>query len=281
MGVDAGALAEGASNVGIGNSAVGKATGSFNTGVGASAGQGITSGASNTFVGRNSGRAITTGSNNTFIGSFTGIDPATSNNVVISAGATDIKLVINDTDAVSFGGLTNFGTAGQILMSNGTGAAPTWNSSAALLPNYGSFLSTVSQTNLDTTNGNAATFNTTTENRNVSVQNGTQLTVATAGTYNIQFSAQLTKTDSGSDDINIWFKKNGVNIANSATNISLNGNGNPQLATVNFILTLAAGDYVEIWWWSTDANVVLLAENAVAPYPAIPSIIATVVPVGA
>jgi hypothetical protein len=281
MGVDAGALAEGASNVGIGNSAVGKATGSFNTGVGANAGQGITSGASNTFVGRNSGRAITTGSNNTFIGSFTGVDPATSNNVVISAGATDIKLVINDTDAVSFGGLTNFGTAGQILMSNGTGAAPTWNSSAALLPNYGSFLSTVSQTNLDTTNGNAATFNTTTENRNVSVQNGTQLTVATAGTYNIQFSAQLTKTDSGSDDINIWFKKNGVNIANSATNIALNGNGNPQLATVNFILTLAAGDYVEIWWWSTDANVVLLAEPAATPYPSIPSIIATVVPVGA
>jgi hypothetical protein len=166
-------------------------------------------------------------------------------------------------------------------MSNGTGAAPTWNSSAALLPNYGSFLSTIPQNNVDTTNGNAATFNTTTESRNVSIVDGTKLTVASAGTYNIQFSAQLTKTDSGSDDINIWFKKNGVNIANSATNIALNGNGNPQLATVNFILTLAAGDYVEIWWWSTDANVVLLAENAVAPYPAIPSIIATVVPVGA
>jgi hypothetical protein len=166
-------------------------------------------------------------------------------------------------------------------MSNGTGAAPTWNSSAALLPNYGSFLSTIPQNNVDTTNGNAATFNTTTENRNVSIVDGTKLTVASAGTYNIQFSAQVTKTDAGSDDINIWFKKNGVNVANSASNITLVGNNTPQLAAVNFVLTLAANDYIEIWWWSLDTDVQLLAEPAAAPYPAIPSIIATVVPVGA
>ena len=282
VGSGAGNIASGSNNVGIGSGSAAKATGNSNTAVGASAGSEISSGASNTFVGNGAGRTITTGSNNTIIGRYTGGgDPALSNNVVISAGASDIKLVINDTDAVSFGGLTNFGTAGQILMSNGTGAAPTWNSSAALLPNYGSFLSTVSQTNTGGASGNAATFNTTTENRNVSVQNGTQLTVAAAGTYNIQFSAQMTKTDGGSDDINIWFKKNGANVANSTSNITLVGNNTPQLATVNFILTMAAGDYVEIWWYSADANVILLAENAVAPYPAIPSIIATVVPVGA
>jgi hypothetical protein len=282
VGAGAGNIASGNSNVGIGSGSAAKATGNFNTAVGASAGSEISSGASNTFVGNGAGRTITTGSNNTIIGRYTGGgDPALSNNVIISAGASDIKLVINNTDAVSFGGLTNFGTAGQILMSNGTGAAPTWNSSAALLPNYGSFLSTIPQNNVDTTNGNAATFNTTTESRNVSVVDGTKLTVASAGTYNIQFSAQVTKTDAGSDDINIWFKKNGVNVANSTSNVTLVGNNTPQLATVNFVLTLAANDYIEIWWWSLDTDVQLLAEPAAAPYPAIPSIIATVVPVGA
>jgi hypothetical protein len=66
-------------------------------------------------------------SNNTIIGRYTGGgDPALSNNVIISAGSSDIKLAINETDAVSFGGLSNYGTAGQVLTSGGTGAAPTW-----------------------------------------------------------------------------------------------------------------------------------------------------------
>jgi hypothetical protein len=127
VGSGAGNIASGSNNVGIGSGSAAKATGNSNTAVGASAGSEISSGASNTFVGNGAGRTITTGSNNTIIGRYTGGgDPALSNNVVISAGASDIKLVINDTDAVSFGGLSNFGTADQILVSGGSGAAPTW-----------------------------------------------------------------------------------------------------------------------------------------------------------
>jgi hypothetical protein len=258
----------------------GVTSGAYNTAVGNSAGLALTSGALNTLIGYTAGQAITTGGSNTLVGRYVGTSTL-ANNVVLSDGAGTIRFQSNSSGAISLGAGGAYGTAGQILVSAGTGAAPVWTSSAATLPNYGSFLSTTSQTNLDTTNGNAATFNTTTENRNVSVQSNSRLTVVSAGTYNIQFSAQVTKTDAGSDDINIWFKKNGVNVANSATNITLVGNNTPQLATVNFILTLAANDYVEIWWWSADANVILLAETAAAPYPAIPSIIATVVPVGA
>jgi len=126
IGSGAGNISSGNSNVGIGSGSAAKATGNFNTAVGASAGSGITTGASNLFVGRNSGRTIETGSNNTIIGGYAGAAAATSNNLVISAGSSDIKLAINETDAVSFGGLTNFGTADQILVSGGSGAAPTW-----------------------------------------------------------------------------------------------------------------------------------------------------------
>jgi hypothetical protein len=255
-------------------------SGSNHTLVGNNAGATLGVSSSNTLIGNSAGVNLTTGSCNTLVGSYGGT-ATLSNNVVLSDGAGNIKLQVNENGAVGVGTTPGYGTAGQILVSNGTGSAPTWTTSAALPANYGSFLSTTSQTNLDTTNGNAATFDTTTENRNVSVQSNSRLTVTTAGTYNIQFSAQMTKTDGGSDDINIWFKKNGVNVANSASNITLVGNNTPQLATVNFILTLAANDYVEIWWYSADANVILLAETAAAPYPAIPSIIATVVPVGA
>jgi hypothetical protein len=247
--------------------------------LGFQAGAGLTTGASNTLIGYTAGSDITTGSSNTVIGDIAGT-AALANNLILAAGAT-VKLQVNENGALGVGSTPGYGTNGQILMSTGTGSAPAWTGSAALLPNYGSFLSTVPQTNVDTTNGNAATFNTTTESRNVSIVDGTKLTVASAGTYNIQFSAQVTKTDAGSDDINIWFKKNGVNVDNSTSNITLVGNNTPQLATVNFVLTLAANDYIEIWWWSLDTDVQLLAEPAAAPYPAIPSIIATVVPVGA
>ena len=274
-----------AASTGQGNSSVGYQTldaltsGSFNTTIGNASGTSVTTGARNTLLGYRAGALLRTGGSNTILGAYEGTQTLASN-VVLSDGDGNVKLQINGPGAWSPDG-TNFGTAGQVLTSNGTGGAPTWTSPAGLLPNYGSFLSTVSQTNQDTTNGNAATFNTTTENNNVSIQNGTQLTVAAAGTYNIQFSAQITKTDGGTDDINVWFKKNGVNVDNSAFNITLVGNGTPQLAASNFVMTLAAGDYVEIWWWSADANAELLQEPAVAPYPAIPSIIATVVPVGA
>jgi hypothetical protein len=255
-------------------------TGANNTAIGYQALSLVTTGASNTTLGYNAGRNYTVESGNTIIGSNqTGIAGETGI-IRIGANTATASLYLNNTGSLSISG-SGFGTAGQLLMSKGDTLAPAWVSSGATLPNYGSFLSTVSQTNTGGASGNAASFNTTTESRNVSVQNGTQLTVASAGTYNVQFSAQMTKTDGGSDDINIWFKVNGVNVANSASNITLVGNNTPQLATVNFVLTMAAGDYVEIWWYSADANVILLAENAAAPYPAIPSIIATVVPVGA
>jgi hypothetical protein len=273
-------LSSSAGNTALGHRAmINASTAANNVVIGCSAGEQISTGSTNVFVGNTAGDAVTIGSNNTIIGDIAGSTTLT-NNLILAAGTT-IKLQVNENGAVGVGTTPSYGTAGQILVSGGSGAAPTWTTSAALPANYGSFLSTVSQTNLDTTNGNAATFNTTTENRNVSVQSNSRLTVTTAGTYNIQFSAQMTKTDGGSDDINIWFKRNGVNVANSASNITLVGNNTPQLATVNFILTLAANDYVEIWWYSPDANVILLAEPAATPYPAIPSIIATVVPVGA
>jgi hypothetical protein len=270
----------GLDNTFIGDSAGDVATGNSGTFVGSNAGGGVTTGASNTLIGRNAGSAITTGGSNTIVGAYAGT-ATLANNVVLADGAGNIKLQVNENGAVGIGTTPSYGTSGQILMSNGTGSAPTWTSSAGLLPNYGQFLSTVSQTNLDTTNGNAVTFNTTAGNRNVSVANGSQITAAAAGTYNLQISMQVQKTDAGTDEFLFWFKKNGTTIANSATNLTMDGNGDAQLASLNIIVDLAAGEYVEIWWYSVDVNVQLLAEPASSPVPAIPSVIATLTPVGA
>ena len=78
----------------------------------------------------------------------------------------------------------------------------------------------------------------------------------------------------------VWFKKDGTDIANSNTSIQLDGNGAKQLFALNLVESLTAGQYLEVWWYSADANAQLTAVAA-GTRPAIPSAIVTVVPVGA
>jgi hypothetical protein len=198
-----------------------------------------------------------------------------ANNVVLSDGAGNRKLQINENGAVGVGTTPDFGTAGQVLKSAGTAAAPAWSSAL-----YGAFSSSVTQTNADTTNGNAVTLNTTASANGFSIVSGSQITATTAGVYNIQISLQIEKSGGGTSSAEVWFKKNGADIANSNTNIELLGNGAKQLFALNLVEPLTAGQYLEVWWYSADAAVQLTAVVA-GTRPAIPSAIVTVVPVGA
>ena len=269
----------GANNVAVGGGALQSVSGQQNVAVGHAAGGGATSGSNNTLVGYQAGNSIGTGADNTIIGRVSGTAGLT-NNLILAAGTT-IKLQVNENGAVGVGSTPSYGTSGQILVSSGTAAAPTWATSANVPANYGSFLRTTTQTNADTTNGQAAIFDTTVASNNFSVVSGTQITAAVAGTYTIVATYQVAKTDAGTDDINVWFKKNGTNVPNSAFNLTLVGNNAAQLATIPWIITLAAGDQIEAWWWSVDANAILLGEPAATPYPAIPAVNLVIMPVGA
>jgi hypothetical protein len=48
------------------------------------------------------------------------------------------------------------------------------------------------------------------------------------------------------------------------------------IGTVNFVMELAANDYIELMWAATNLNVYIHAEDAGASNPAIPGIICTV-----
>jgi hypothetical protein len=100
--------------------------------------------------------------------------------------------------------------------------------------------------------------------------------------YNIQFSAQLDKTDSGDDVVDIWLCKNGSPVANSNTQTTLTGNNGKHVAAWNFFVNAAAADYYELCWSSPDAAVFLnyVAAASSPTRPAIPSVILTVNKVG-
>ncbi len=71
---------------------------------------------------------------------------------------------------------------------------------------------TTIQTNQGATFANQFSYDTTAEFNGISIQNGTQVLFDYPGTYNLQFSAQVEKTDAGSDEIEIWLSKNGTNV---------------------------------------------------------------------
>lgn len=143
---------------------------------------------------------------------------------------------------------------------------------------YGAFYSTQDQANPVANTANKITYNTTDISNGVSIASSSRITMANGGIYNIQFSAQLDKTDSGDDAVDIWLCKNGSNVANTNTQMTLVGNNGKHVAAWNFLVQAEAGDYYELCWSSADTGVFLnYITSQVSPTrPAIPSVILTV-----
>ena len=167
----------------------------------------------------------------------------------------------------------------QVLVYNSAQSRWVNSNSVGQLGYYGSFYDTTTQLSAGTTSANPIKLNTTAEAYGVSIVGTSNIKVAHAGVYNIQFSAQLENTGSGTHPVDIWLTKNGINESNTNTKVTLVGNNSKNVAAWNYVLSLNANDYVTLYWASTTANnIQLTAEGAsVSPTrPAVPSVIATI-----
>jgi hypothetical protein len=106
--------------------------------------------------------------------------------------------------------------------------------------------------------------------------NTSRIYVADAGVYNFEFSAQLDKTSGGQALVFIWPRVDGVDLPDSATGVRLQGNNSELVAAWNFVLDMKPEGYFELMWSADDVNVRLEHFPALAPVPAIPSVILTV-----
>ena len=147
---------------------------------------------------------------------------------------------------------------------------------------YGAFQDSTDQTAANTTTAYAITFDTTDFSNGVTLSNSSRLNVSQAGIYNVQFSVQFKNTTNDTQDVDVWFRKNGTDIANSNSRFSLGprkSSGDPShlIAAMNFFVSLAASDYVQIMWRPTDVGVSLehFAADTSPTRPAVPSAIAT------
>jgi hypothetical protein len=145
-------------------------------------------------------------------------------------------------------------------------------------PHYISAYSTATQTN---TGGGTAPvamrFETISDANQITIVNNTRITPNHSSEYNIQFSAQVDKTDGGEDNIDIWFAINGTAVPFSNTRLTLPKNDSKAVASWNFITPLQDTEYLEIYWYSADTAMRLYAEGPQTnpTRPAIPSVILT------
>lgn len=142
----------------------------------------------------------------------------------------------------------------------------------------GNFYDTTTQAAAAINTAYALTFNSTDISDGVYIGSPTsRIYVDTEATYNFQFSTQLDNTSGGSHLIFVWYRVNGVDVANSASQVRLKGTDGELVAAWNFVTKLKAGDYFELMWSVNDTAVSVVAQAAAAPVPAIPSIILSVV----
>ena len=147
---------------------------------------------------------------------------------------------------------------------------------------YGAFQDSTDQTAANTTTAYAVTFNTTDFSNGVTIASNSRITVADSGIWNLQFSIQFTNTTNSSQDVDVWFRVNGTNVANSNSRFGFaprKGAGDPYhiIAAINYFVSLNATDYVEIMWRPTDIGVQIeqYAASASPTRPAVPSAIVT------
>ena len=106
--------------------------------------------------------------------------------------------------------------------------------------------------------------------------NNTKIVVQQSGLYNFQFSTQFVSTNSSGKDVYIWARKNGVDIPDSSTRMSVVGNGVYFVAAWNFIISMNTNDEFQLMWAATDTSVSITSPPATAFAPAIPSTLLSV-----
>ncbi|MNO63650.1 hypothetical protein D3C76_543590 [compost metagenome] len=137
---------------------------------------------------------------------------------------------------------------------------------------YGQFTKTTDQVPSAINTANAITWDSTTIANGVSIGVPSSRIVATnAGLYKFSASFQLTSSSASVKNIWFWFRKNGVDVASSSLITSIDSATAIRTPSRSQFFSMAAGDYIELFWASDSTAVTLDNIPATAFAPAAPA----------
>ena len=194
--------------------------------------------------------------------------------------ASDIAATATNVRTVATGG-TGAATLTGYVKGNGTSAM----TASATIP-YADLAGRAYISAYDTTDqtgsvsaATAVKIGTTAFNSGITIEsdgvNLTEITFAAAGTYMVAPSIQFKNSDTNDHDVTVWFRKNGSNIANSATVVTIPkaADGGAAFFQIVFYEQVLAGEDIQVMWLPENVAVTIDYTAAGAIAPAVPSVI--------
>lgn len=203
-------------------------------------------------------------------GSFTGtsVNASTVTTTALTAingqintlNTNTVKATYVDTDALH----THYAEF-NALMSDKVYATSLYGDGRNVWTPYTTLQSSTNQTLSAIDQAVGVTYNTNDYPDGISIGSPTsRIVVAYAGIYQFTFSLQFTSSSNSTELVNVWFRKNGTDIAASNSQFSMParksaGVSSALIAVTPFLINLADNDYVEIMWGSTATTTSLSA----------------------
>jgi hypothetical protein len=147
---------------------------------------------------------------------------------------------------------------------------------------YGEFYSVSTQTLAAVDTPQLVVFDTTGVTSGMYRVLGDGIHVEQEGVYNYIFSVQFANTDTTAHEAIVWLRKNGTDIANTASWFAVPPKHGTtpgySVGACNFFMDLVAGDFIEMWWAAPSLSTLMQTYPAqTTPYarPGVPSVVIT------
>ena len=142
---------------------------------------------------------------------------------------------------------------------------------------YGEFTKTTDQTPAAIDTAYTVTFDNTEISNGVVIGSPTsRIVVPQSGLYQFDTTVQLTSGNASAKNIWLWLRKNGANVPNSARLVTMDINNGYVPVTVVETISMAANDYIELVFASSDTAVTVDTVAATAFAPAAPAVVLSV-----
>jgi hypothetical protein len=138
---------------------------------------------------------------------------------------------------------------------------------------YGAFASTTDHVAVAINTPTAVTFNATDISNGVVIGTpASRLVVPQSGLFTVNANFQLSSNSASAKTMRYWFRKNGVDLPNSALLVTSDINNGYSFAGHSYTVSMQAGDYVEVLFAVDDVALFLRAAPATGYAPASPSV---------
>jgi hypothetical protein len=99
----------------------------------------------------------------------------------------------------------------------------------------------------------------------------TRISVLEPGIYRLNYNLQFIKSDIGSDEVNVWIRRNGSAYTNTNNLNAILGSGIKNQIIGNYYIELSANDYVELYYSIKNINSIITGTPSTSITPSRPA----------